>query len=329
MTSHTIIKRLDAWLELHRPVYHRQLNRPASAQTIARLEKHVGQPLPAAFKALLQWKNGQRLDCYEALQFNRSFMSVADILEARSDLNALLDAGDFERANWWSKQWVPFLDNGGGDLLVIDLEGSFGGKPGQILEFWHDETWRTIVHASFEAWLGAFVASLEAGLWKVIAAADDDDADEFEPRSDRALAQFTAKLNPGYPLRKLAGGRAKATTKPAAKSRSVPWRQVKTVTRDQLTRASPGTAFTTVDDDLDVTCLYVKSRDDFWVFASGDDWQAARAKLMNTLQKFGTKKRVAKRAADTWQFSDERLAKVLAMSSQLHTTPDLDADLDD
>ena len=90
------------------------------------------------------------------------------------------------------------------DFLVIDLDGTFTGKKGQVLDFWHDEPRRTIVHASFDAWLRTFVEALEAGLYRIEPDEDDEDA-ELEITRPGELAKLTKKLNPGYPIKQKAG----------------------------------------------------------------------------------------------------------------------------
>src|SRR5438105_13883403 len=39
------------------------------------------------------------------------------------------------RSNWWNDRWIPFIDIVGLDLLCLDTLGSFGGKPGPIIQF--------------------------------------------------------------------------------------------------------------------------------------------------------------------------------------------------
>ncbi len=199
------IARLEAWLSANRPKYLKQLKKGADAQAIVKLERAVGAVLPEGFKAFLAWRNGQPGSCWSALVGNRAFMPISEIVSSRRDLNEMLDAGQFERAHWWSTKWVPFLSANEVDLLVIDLEGTFTGKKGQVLEFWHDETWRTIVHASFDDWLRTFVEALEAGLYRIEYDEDDGEEADLEITRPSELAKLTKKLNPGYPIKKNAG----------------------------------------------------------------------------------------------------------------------------
>ena len=187
------IARLDAWLKANRADYYAELSPGAKDPEIAEIEKAAGKSLPDAFKAFLRWRNGQGEDCYDALQFNRSPMNVDDILATMDTMKELSNAGEFELEGWWDAGWVPFLDNGGGDHLVLDLTGSFGGKPGQVLEFWHADADRDIVAPSFSGWLESFVASLEADLWA------EEDGD-FHPEDDDELDEYLAERLPGYPI---------------------------------------------------------------------------------------------------------------------------------
>lgn len=202
----SLISRLETWLSANRPAYLKQSKKGADAQAIQKLEESVGATLPAGFKAFLAWRNGQPESSWSALDDHRVFMPISQIRSAQRTLNGLLKAGDFERANWWSTKWVPFLAMNDTDFLVIDLEGTFTGKKGQVLDFWHDDPRRTVVHASFDAWLRTFVEALEAGLYRIERDDDDDDDDaELEIARPGELAKLTKKLNPGYPIKKKAG----------------------------------------------------------------------------------------------------------------------------
>lgn len=44
------------------------------------------------------------------------------------------------RAKWFHDKWLPIADNGGGDLLCIDLDPAKGGTVGQIVEFRHEDS---------------------------------------------------------------------------------------------------------------------------------------------------------------------------------------------
>lgn len=207
----SLVARLDLWLRTHRPSYHAKLLPGASASRIAALERRVGSALPPLLKEMLTWRDGAGwardgagwvdVGDKENLACEGMWMSIEEITEVMTMLDDMTMVDEWERDNWWCVGWVPFLQTIGDDCLCVDLVGSFGGRPGQVLEFVHDDGWRPIRHRSFDAWLQTFVEALEAGLLTAdedgfVRAADDD-----------AYDAFVAARNPGYPIEAEAGPR--------------------------------------------------------------------------------------------------------------------------
>jgi cell wall assembly regulator SMI1 len=185
--------RLDNWLRTNRPRYYQQLLPGRTAEELQAFEDSLGFGLSQSLKELYQWRNGQPPDCSEAFQYNRMFQRLEDAAESRAILNGLLESGGFDRENWWNRKWVPFLQHYGGDLLCVDMDGSFGGKPGQVLYFYHDSEDRIIEFPSLEKWLGSFVLTLEAGMW-------EENEYGFQPKDDDQVMALAKRRNPGYPI---------------------------------------------------------------------------------------------------------------------------------
>ena len=194
-----LIVRLDKWLRAHRPDYYRWLLPGLTDFEYKKFEKRLGRQLPAAFRALYQWRNGQSDNCYKGFQDNRQFASAESILHHKQVIDEVSQAGDFTMANWWHSTWVPFLDNGGGDAVCLDLTGVFTGCPGQLIKFWHDWEDRSVQYPSLLVWLDVFVGSLEMGLWA-------DVGGDLHPVDEEAWARYRRRHSPGYPLRYEAGG---------------------------------------------------------------------------------------------------------------------------
>lgn len=70
---------------------------------------------------------------------------------------------DFDDSEYWRWGWVPFLHNGGGSYLCLDLAAEDGGKPGQFIGFWKADEDRPAEFPSVEAWLADLVESMETG----------------------------------------------------------------------------------------------------------------------------------------------------------------------
>jgi cell wall assembly regulator SMI1 len=196
-TVDELLGRLDRWLAAHRADYYARLQPGATAQQVAEAERALGFTFPRSLAALYRWRDGQASNHFASFQHNRSLLSLRDMVDANRANTELLELGTFERPNWWNKAWIPFLESAGGDLLVVDLEGTFTGNRGQVLMFNHDWEDRSIVFPSFDAWLAAFVVSLEAGMWE---------AGPFGVQPDEhAYKAMVNDWHPGYPVHAQAG----------------------------------------------------------------------------------------------------------------------------
>ena len=178
---------LDALLQQHRPAYYAQLNPPASDAELAALEQEFDLALPPELRAWWSWRNGQQ--GFASLYGNQCLQSASGAAGTMQVQQELLD--DFV-PNWWRMAWVPFLENGGGDYLCLDLEGTFTGQPGQLVEHWHDWEPRTVVFPSLTGWLAAVVAAYEqAGATHDLLT--DEQADELALQSPVGFPkEFTA-----------------------------------------------------------------------------------------------------------------------------------------
>ncbi|HMA36631.1 MAG TPA: SMI1/KNR4 family protein [Chloroflexia bacterium] len=193
------IARLDSWLHRQRPDYYARLQPGLGAAAWPALEAALGLTLPADFQAFYAWRNGQAAAHTDSFVYNFMLMDAADIQSATTLLNELLAGGEFEQPNWWQTGWIPFLSNGGGDHYCLDLVGSFGGRPGQVLRFYHDWECRDIEYPHFAAWLETVVTAFERGLFA------DDRRYGMQPLDDAVVDALQRELNPGYPIDQEAG----------------------------------------------------------------------------------------------------------------------------
>jgi cell wall assembly regulator SMI1 len=187
-----LIERLDRWLRGRRPDLHRILQPGVPAAKLNAFAKRVGFTLPADFRALYAWRNGQDGDCDGAFQNNQEFIALSQCEAHRDSMQELVDSGDVPSKRHWDARWLPFLEGAGGDLLCVDMHGIGGGKPGQVIYWSHEDGPQTIEYPSLEAWLRVFVTSLERELWSI------DDDENFSANAKK-LAKVTAELAPGYP----------------------------------------------------------------------------------------------------------------------------------
>lgn len=157
-----LIARVDKWLRDNRADYYSSLLPGTTNEAIAELEERFSLRLPDDFRTLYRWRNGQPAKEFASFQDNRMFASLNDISKTKDMLDGMIGY-DFEDPKWWRRSWVPFLANGGGDHLCIDLAAEDGGNPGQLIAFWHDDGDRDIEHPSLVDWLRDLVLSMEGG----------------------------------------------------------------------------------------------------------------------------------------------------------------------
>lgn len=129
-----LLARLDKWLSANRPDYYGKLLRGASPADLDACEKKLQLQLPSGFRELYQWRNGQDPNCSASLHYNWMFSRLEDISDSKETLDGMIGF-DFEDPKWWRRGWVPFLSNGGGDHLCLDLTAEDGGARGQVLTF--------------------------------------------------------------------------------------------------------------------------------------------------------------------------------------------------
>jgi len=217
-----VVARLERWLERHCPHKLERLAPGLMDEAIAAYERQLGVTFPDGMRALYRWHNGAPPGQLGVDIIGRyALQSLEQVAGQQRMMNELLEQGSFKTKNWWRKTWLPIFDKGTGDLICWDPRGSFGGAPGQVIEFWHTDHDRTALAPSFDGFLTAYVDSLDAGLWTYDEEDGLDDHDE--------LNAFLAERFPGYPVRAIdfQGKRARAPAPPPPPVEADPARPVK------------------------------------------------------------------------------------------------------
>lgn len=181
-----LLRRLDASLQKNDPALYATLQAPLTDAEIQALEKKYDTKVPAELRELYRWKNGQRFDGKTRSLFgNKTFMTLEEALLNRDELNDLTTSeqteDQFKIRNWWRVSWIPIFENGGGDYLCYDTEGTFTGKPNQIVDYYHGENYRRVVAPTLTAMLEAITTIVDKKI------EDEDD--------------YTRAHHPGYPRR--------------------------------------------------------------------------------------------------------------------------------
>lgn len=186
------LRKLEAWLAEHRPSYRQALRPGTDDSKLRECEDAFGSALPDSLRALYLWHDGQSAGCLERLDRHGMFQPLDAVVRTAREMNELAETGDLPHESWWRPTWVPFLWSGGGSYLCVDLEGSFDGRRGQILELVGDDFERIIWFPDVEAWLRVLLEGLDGGL--LVAREGDVDVEDPE-----AYESLIARLFPGHP----------------------------------------------------------------------------------------------------------------------------------
>ncbi len=191
-----VLARLQAAFTRRAPGVVSKLKKGASAAAIARLQK-AAPGVPAAFCEFLRWHDGA--DHELRLLDGLVWLGAQESVRIKQMMDGIIEAGhygNFRADEWWSKGWLPFADDESGySSLVIDLQGCFGGVPGQVMQAGAKDSTRTILAPSFEAWLTTFTEIVERGYF------DDDDGDDDDESAGKTM-QFDQRARALFGKRK-------------------------------------------------------------------------------------------------------------------------------
>ncbi|RKF36730.1 SMI1/KNR4 family protein [Paraburkholderia fungorum] len=161
-------KRLEAWLLVNEAKTLAELNPPATTTEIEEMKRKLGYGLPSGYLECLKVHAGQQGKA-KWLFDGKEFLSVRNVVLSWEAWNDLVEGGDFDDMKakpnegiqpvWWSRSWIPFATNGGGDFLCLDMAPASAGRLGQVIEVFHDFPDRKLVAPDFDSWFTKFVDS--------------------------------------------------------------------------------------------------------------------------------------------------------------------------
>jgi len=204
-----LLDEIEMWWRINDPKFYATLNPGLPVEELSHAESVFGFPLPQELKMLYSLHNGQHRKSFAdraalpgitSMIWPGDWMPMARVIEEWTLKNEIFGRDDdFShlppefggKLNWWNRRWIPFIDIVGLDLLCLDTLGSFGGKPGQIIQFIHNENCREIRYPNLYMWLLTTLRLLQAPNMLD----EEGDFDIWRPE----VKKITKELNPGYP----------------------------------------------------------------------------------------------------------------------------------
>lgn len=168
---------IDRWFVDNAPHCHENLARAggASPELLLELQRTLEQELPPEFHAYLQLHgNGDRVNFYEydGLPVERMLARWRGLEELRKDgtfatatPRELSREAEQVQWQWWHPGWLPFAQDGGGNLYCIDLDPGPAGRRGQVIAWEMHSGPVGPLARSFEAFLDKYLERLRAGRW--------------------------------------------------------------------------------------------------------------------------------------------------------------------
>lgn len=164
---------IETWYEKNAPDILKKLAEGASDQQIDEFESASGLSLPDSYKTSLRLHNGAAyFHDYEYLDLCRVLGNWSRLVRRKAEGafegKQVFDAGGgIVQNTWWHHAWIPFAEDGGGNMLCIDLAPGTDGVAGQIIKM---ELGAGPVHSqygSFLEWLEGYRNDLYAGRYAV------------------------------------------------------------------------------------------------------------------------------------------------------------------
>jgi cell wall assembly regulator SMI1 len=194
------LARLQAWYAASLAPDRYAFNAPATDAQLDAFEHLVGAELPRSYRQLYRWHDGESADRWGHIYG----LPLLPLKEAATQWqawrNIVADIGGnpyaLRGASWpegavdpaySNPGWIPLTHDGSGNHIGLDLAPWPGGRVGQVILFGRDEDVKAVLADSLGTFLRWIADLLEAGNFRLHAAADEVVLRPFrlnEPRVD-------------------------------------------------------------------------------------------------------------------------------------------------
>lgn len=169
-------ERLERWYRERAPAVYADLQPGASGEEVEALQGRLGKRLPRDFVASLKRHNGA-----VAFHDGYRYLSTGALSKVWAMMRSLKQQGAFStyepkasvkdvlQHTWWDVGWVPFAEDGQGNLICVDLNPGPGGKRGQVIYWERVEGPLTSRYGSLFEWLWRYQHALYRGAYVYVA----------------------------------------------------------------------------------------------------------------------------------------------------------------
>lgn len=164
-----LLARLDAWVAREVPLHHATLRPGVTDAALDAFEARQGVTLPPTLRALYRWHDGGNLFGLEFLSLERLAADRGLYADVAADHMTDLDEVVVShppgaiRPLYVTGDWLPFLHDGGGNHVALDLYPGPAGRVGQVITVGPDESDRYVLAPDLDTFLREYLRRLEAG----------------------------------------------------------------------------------------------------------------------------------------------------------------------
>ena len=145
--------RLLAWIEDSYPQAKTAMRSPAPQEAISAISRETHCDLPLSLETLWLAYDGEDAKKGAKLFNGYALMSTGEALEKVTSMCEVRETSTTDR---WLPQWLPFAQDKGGDLLVVDL------RKGEVFE-WKGKHRARRWGETFDSFLGDYLARFDTG----------------------------------------------------------------------------------------------------------------------------------------------------------------------
>lgn len=169
-----VLSRLEAWYAHYLPAVHATLRPGVTEAELNAFEARTGLSLPADVRALYRWHDGQNWSVGGVLglafmpldEMEHDWAMWKDIAVNDASMNVEIETVSHPtgaiREQYASPGWLPFLSDGGGNFVGIDLWPDVTGQVGQIITSGRDEEHRYVLAPDMSTFVRTYLQRLES-----------------------------------------------------------------------------------------------------------------------------------------------------------------------
>ena len=155
------------WLSKNYPKNYAELNSPAAEDSFSVFKEATSYDFPRALRDLYRINNGGGNFAYYDFLPMDALISQWEANKETIDYDDPLPGSAYPantiKTSSYNEHWVPFLHDGSGNFIGIDLDPGSSGTIGQVITFGRDERFQHVLAPSLEDYITIILQQINIG----------------------------------------------------------------------------------------------------------------------------------------------------------------------